>query len=219
MPELHAYIPIQYVIETELDWTRFSIIEEGFSWNDIELEFLKGEDKLAQYVMFNEKVIWIKKKDWDTSLVEVKIYCKLNVQENRLDSNIRYRIEKGDAKYTRVRVFFMGKEVNRLENNEKVAGNSNNPKEFSVSIPKYPEQETSSQRTSSQILSGTYTFLKIASLFGFSFLIVSIITYVYCAALSFDFLEIARTNISVFILGSLALFASFMTVASKRNWI
>jgi hypothetical protein len=112
MSELHASIPIQYVIKTKSDWTRFSIVENGFSWNDIELEYLKGEDKLVQYVMFSEKVIWIKKAEWDTSLVKVRINCKLNVPEGHFDSNIRYRIEKGDLSYTNVKIFFKGKEVN-----------------------------------------------------------------------------------------------------------
>jgi hypothetical protein len=214
MSERHAYIPIQYVIRTKSDWTRFSIVEDGFSWNDIELEFLKGEDKLVQYAMLSEKVIWIRKADWDTSLVEVRINCKLNVQEGHFDSNIRYRIEKGDLKYTNVKIFFMGKEVDCLENDEKASGNPNNPKEFSVSIPKYPKR-----RISGQILSWTYAFLKITSLLGLSFLIIFAVTYAYCVALSFDFLEIARANTSMFVLGSIALFASFLALASKQNWI
>ena len=150
MSELYDYIPIQYVIKTKSDWTRFSIVGDGFSWNDIELEFLKGEDKLVQDVMLSEKAILIKKARMDTSLVKVRINCKLHVQEGHFDSNIRYRIEKGDLEYTTVKIFFMGKEVNTLENNTKVWGNPDNPKEFSVSIPKHPEPK---QGISSQILS------------------------------------------------------------------
>jgi hypothetical protein len=214
MSELRAYIPIQYVIRTKSDWTRFSIVEDGFSWNDIELEFLKGEDKLVQYIMVSEKVVLIKKADWDESLVEVRINCKLNVQEHHFDSNIRYRIEKGDLNYTNVKIFFMGKEVNCLENNEKASGNPNNPKEFSVSIPKHLKRTVSGR-----ILSWTYAFLKITSLLGLSFLIVFAVSYAYCVAFSFSFLEIARANIIMFIIGSAALFTSFVTIASRRNWI
>lgn len=216
MSELHAYIPIEYVIKTKSDWTRLSIVEDGFSWNDIELEFLKGKDKLVEYVMLSEKAIWIRKADMDTSLVEVRINCKLNVQEGHLNSNIRYKIEKGDLKYTNVKIFFMGKEVNCLENNEKVSGNPNNPKEFSVSIPKLPLPR---RRMLNQMLSWVYAFLKIASLLGLSFFIVFALSYAYCLALSFDFLEIAKANVSMFIVGSVALFASFVAIASKRNWI
>lgn len=214
MSELHASIPIQYIIETKSDWTRFSIVENGFSWSGIELEYLKGEDKLAQDIIFSEKVIWIKKRQWDESLVKVRINCKLNVQEGHLDSNIRYRIEKGDLKYTNVRIFFKGKETNCLENNETVSGNPNNPKEFSVLIPKLPRQGMWGR-----MLSWSYAFLKIASLFGLSFLMIFAVSYVYCYALSFDFLEIAKANTNMFILGSIALFASFVAIASKRNWI
>jgi len=75
---LHTSVPIQYLIETKSDWTRFSIIEDGFWWSDIEIEYLKGENKLSQHVVFNDKVIKISKRRWDKSLVQSRVMCKLN---------------------------------------------------------------------------------------------------------------------------------------------
>jgi hypothetical protein len=210
----HASIPIQYIIETKSDWTRFSIVEDGFWWSDVEIECLKGEEKLLHDPLWNDKIILIKKTQWDESLVKAKVICKLNVQKTHLDSNIRYKIEKGDIQYTGVRIFIRGRETDYLENNERVSGNPNNPKEFSVSIKKHMKQGIRGR-----ILSRVHTPLKIGSLFGISWAVVVGLSYAYCYGLSLDFSEFAKTNPHTLFLASLALFASLVAIASKRNWI
>lgn len=212
--EPHASIPVQYVIETESDWTRFGIVEEGFWWSDVEIECVKGDDKLLHEPLWNNKTILIEKRQWDESLVRVKVAGKLNVKKAKLGSNIRYRIERGDIKYTKVRIFLRGRESDYLENKEVISGNPDNPKEFSVSIEKHLRLGIRGL-----ITSWTYASLKIGSLFCISLAIVFGLSYTYCYGLSFDFSEFAKTNPHTLILGSVALFASFVAIASKRNWI
>lgn len=214
MSGLYTSIPVQYLIETKSDWTHFSIIGVGFWWSDIEVECLKGEKKLTQDVTFCHKIIKISKKAYDKSLVKLRVTCKMNINEKYLGYNVPHLIEKGDIEYTIVRIFLKGKEINYLEHKENVKGNPSNPKKFSV-LYRRPLK----LGIVSKIRSWTYAFVKGILLFVLSYGITFFLTLVYCYPLSLDFLEVARTNPHMLILGSVALFASLITIALKRNWI
>jgi len=214
MSGLYTSIPVQYIIETKSDWTRFSIIGVGFWWSGIEVECLKGEKKLTQDVTFCHKIIKISKKGYDTSLVKVRVTCKMNINEKYLSSSTPHLIEKGDIEYTTVRIFLRGKEINYLEHKDNVKGNPNNPKKFSVLYRK-----PSKFGIVSKIRSWTYAFVKGIVLFGLSYGIIFFLTLVYCYPFSLDFSEVAQANPPIFILGWSVLFASLITIALKRNWI
>jgi len=125
-------IPVQYVISTTSDWTTFQIVEGGW-WSNVEIEHLKGLDRLREEVLFSEKTIRISKAPLDTASVEVKAKCTLNINKKYLDSYISYLITKGDLQSTSVRIIIQGKEIQRLENTVKIAGNPYNPMPFNVS--------------------------------------------------------------------------------------
>jgi hypothetical protein len=124
-------VPIEYLISTTSDWTTFQIIEGGW-WSNIEVECLKGLDRLRQEVLFNAKTIAISKNPNDTALVEARARCNLNIDKRYSDSYISYLITKGDLPSTILRIIVNGKEIHKVENSIKVAGNPFNPLPFNV---------------------------------------------------------------------------------------
>jgi hypothetical protein len=210
MSELYTSFPVQYLIETKSDWTRFSVIEDGFWWSDIKVECLKGEDKLAQDVVFCDRIIKIRKNSYDRSLVKIRVTCRLNVYEDHLTSNIHHLIEKGNIEHTKIRISVKGKEIDCLENEENVKGNPQNPKEFSVSM-RIPSKRG--------IRNKVFWFSKVFSLLGSGYAIILLASLLYCYFLSLDFLEFARTKPEIIILGGTSLLAPLFFVAFRRNWI
>jgi len=202
-------VPIQYHIVTTSDWTNFQILEGGF-WSDLKSEYLKGEDRLTQDIVYSDKRIEIRKRQFDKSLVEARITCKLNIYKDYINSDIRYLVEKGDWGFTRVRVLHKEMEVARMENRGKVPNNPNNPRTFNVPVNKTPPTEPLSKITMG---------LKILGLIGSGYLGILLASFFYCLFLSLDFVEFARLNPYVFIVGGAIFSGTLIAVASKRNLI
>lgn len=202
-------VPIQYHIVTTSDWTVFQILEGGF-WSDVKSECLRGEDRLTQDILYSDKTIEIRKRQFDKSLVEVRITCKLNVYKDYLTSNIRYLIEKGNWGLTRVRVLHKEMEVARTENRGTVPNNPRNPRTFDVSVNKTPPSEPINMLIMS---------LKIVGLIGFGYLGILVASLLYCAFLSLNFVEFARLNPYLLIAGGAILAGTLVSIGLKRNWI
>jgi hypothetical protein len=208
---LYTSIPVRYIIETKSDWTIFSIIGAGFWWSDIEVEYSKGRDKLTQDVVFSNNLIKIIKNGFDHSLVKIAINCRLNIDESNLNSPTQYRIEKGDIEYTLIKIIANGKEVECLENKGAIPGNPRNPKDFAISVK--------TKRPRSGISARILMSLKILVLFVVPYASILGGAFAYCIWLSLDFLEFARANPYILILGGTVLAVPTLTVATKRNWV
>jgi len=129
-------IPVEYIITTTSDWTEFHIVEGGF-WSNVEIECLKGCDKIRLQRVIDNKIIAISKARRNTDLVEVKAKCTLNVDIKYFDSQISHLITKGDLKSTTVRIIVQGKEIKTKTNRFNISGDPHNPHEFSVSTSQY----------------------------------------------------------------------------------
>jgi hypothetical protein len=202
-------VPIQYHIVTTSDWTNFQILEGGF-WSDVKSECLKGEDRLTQGVVYSDRRVEIRKRQFDKHLVEVRVTCKLNIYKDYLSSNIRYLVEKGNMGLTRVRVLHKEMEVDRMENRGTVPNNPKNPRTFDVPVNKTPPAEPVNTFMMS---------LKVVGLIGFGYLGILLASLFYCLFLNLDFVEFARLNPYVFIVGGAIFSGTFIAVASKRNLI
>lgn len=199
----------QYHIVTTSDWTVFQILEGGF-WGDVKSECLKGEDKLTQDIVYSNKRIEIKKQQFDSSLVEAKITCKLNIYQDYLTSNIHYLIEKGNIGSTKVRVLHKGREVARMENRGTVPNNPKNPRTFNVPVKETPPTEP---------LNMFIIGLKIVGLIGSGYLGILLASLFYCIFLTLDFVEFARLNPYILIVGGAILGGTLIGVGLKCNWI
>lgn len=125
-------VSVEYHIYTTSDWTKFMIVKGGW-WSDREVDCLQGYDSLKDGIVFDHKIIEIKKAQFDRTLVEVRARCTLNIDRKYVDSNISYLITKGDIESTSVRIIVQGKEVERTTNSSNIAGNPRNPMAFNVS--------------------------------------------------------------------------------------
>jgi len=132
MSREYLQIPVEYLISTTSDWTKFHIVEGGW-WSDVKVECLKGCDKLRLTRVIDNKIISIDKGPGNTDLVRVKAKCTLNIDKTYLGSNISYLITKGDLKLTSVRINVQGKEIERKSNRHNIEGNPKNP--FSFEVP------------------------------------------------------------------------------------
>lgn len=202
-------VPIQYHIVTTSDWTVFQILEGGF-WSDVKSECLKGEDRLTQDVVYSDRRVEIRKRQFDKRLVEVRITCKLNIYKDYLSSNIRYLVEKGNIGLTRVRVLHKEMEVDRMENRGKVPNNPKNPRTFAVPVNKTPPTEPVNTFMMS---------LKIVGLIGFGYLGILLASLFYCLFLNLDFVEFARLNPYIVIVGGAILGTTLIGIGLKRNWV
>ena len=202
-------VPIQYYITTTSDWAVFQILEGGF-WSDMKSECLKGEDRLTQDILYSDKTIEIRKRQFDRHPVEVKITCKLNIYKDYLTSNIRYLTEKGNIGLTRVRVLHKEKEVARGENRGEVPNNPRNPRTFDVPVNKTPPTEPVNMLTMS---------LKIVGLIGSGYLGILLASLFYCLLLGLDFVEFARLNPYIVIVGGAILGTTLIGIGLKRNWV
>lgn len=200
-------VPIQYHIVTTSDWTNFEILEGGFL-SDIKTECTKGEDRLTQDIVYSDKTIEIRKRQFDKHLVEARISCKLNIYKDYLASDIRYLIQKGDMGLTRVRILHKDMEVARIENRGRIPNNPQNPQIFNVSVDKTPPIEP---------LSKIFVSLKVAGLIILGYFGILIASFLYCLLLNLDFTEFARLNPYVFIVGGAIFSGTFITIASKLN--
>jgi len=124
-------ISVEYHIVTTSDWTKFQIKWGGW-WSNWKVDCLKGCDKLKQRVGVDDNTITIAKASNDTTLVEVRIRCVLNINKKWLDSDISYLITKGDLKSTTVRIIVQGKEIESKTNPLKTPKNPKNPMSFNV---------------------------------------------------------------------------------------
>ena len=202
-------VSVQYHIVTTSDWTTFQILEGGF-WSDVKWEFLKGKDAcIGQNITYSDGRIKILKHPYDRERVEVMITCKLNIYKDYLTSNIRYMVEKGDIESTTVRVLHKEVEVYRMENRGNVR-NNRNPKTFDVPVNKTPPTEP---------LKMFMTGLKIVGLFVIGYLGIFLSSLVYCLFFSLDFVEVAHSNPTIFIVSGAILAGTLIGIGSKRNWI
>ena len=129
-------IPVEYIITTTSDWTKFHIVEGG-SWSKGKIVCLKGCNRLAKKAAFKNNKIVIKKASRDITLVEVKAECTLNIDKEYLNSQISHLITKGDLESTTVKIFVQGKKIDGKTNPENIEGNSENPMPFNVLTSNY----------------------------------------------------------------------------------
>ena len=125
-------IPVEYIITTTSDWTKFHIVEGGF-WSDVKIECLKGCDKIRLQQVIDNTIIAIDKRQGDTDLVEVKARCTLNIDEKYVNSQISHVITKGDLGSTKVGIIVQGKEIVRKTNRFNIPDDRHNPHDFMVS--------------------------------------------------------------------------------------
>lgn len=128
-------IPVEYIIRTTSDWTKFHIVEGGW-WSNVEIKCLEGCDKLRLKRVIDDKIIAIDKRLENIDLVEVKAKCTLNIDKKHVNSQISHLITKGDLKSTTVRII-VGKEIERKTNSDNIAGDSHNPMSFNVLTSQY----------------------------------------------------------------------------------
>jgi hypothetical protein len=206
MSKIFRTISIQYHIKTTSDWTVFQIVEGGF-WSNIVVEYIKGKDKLTQDIVYSDKRIEIHKKAFDDSPVEIKVTCKLNIYEDYLNSAVHYTIEKGNIESTVVRVLFKGKEIDRFLN-QPPGSPPKNPKSFLTLVAKHPP---------TGLFTKALTFFKILGLFAFGYLVILIMSLVYCYGFALDFSEFARSNPYLFIVGGAAVGGTIVGIELKRK--
>lgn len=208
MPRPFRTVPIQYHIKTTSDWTTFQIVEGGF-WSNIKVEYLKGKDTLYQDILHSKKRIEIHKPPYRKELVEVMVTCNLNIYEDYLLSQIHYLIKKGAIESTIVRILRKGKEIFRLPNYE--TGSQENPKHFYVQVVKHSLPIPLTDRL--------LTFFKFMGLVALGYVVMLVLSFVYCYGFALDFAEFARSNPSVLILGGAALSAVLIDVGVRKNWV
>lgn len=130
-------VTVEYHIVTTSDWTKFEIVSGGW-WSDIEVECLKGCDRLKKGIVVDGKTIEIRKAPRDKALVEARARCTLNIDRKYLDSDISYLITKGDIESTTVKIIVEGKEITPEKTNlYNIKGNPRNPMAFRVSTSRH----------------------------------------------------------------------------------
>lgn len=130
-------IPVEYNIRTTSDWTKFQIVEGGL-WSKWDVDCLKGCDKLTQGIGVDDKTITIAKAPDDTTLVEARVRCTLNINKKYLDSDISYLITKGDRRSTTVKIIVQGKKIIPEKTNlYNIQGDPYNPMAFKVSTSRH----------------------------------------------------------------------------------
>lgn len=131
MSEESIKIPIEYHISTTSDWTTFQIVEGGW-WSNMQVECLRGFDRLRQKALFDGNKIAINKAQGDRALVEVRARCTLNIDKNHLNSYIFYLISKGDLPSTLVKIIIDGREIHKTEHSYNISGEPHNSMLFYV---------------------------------------------------------------------------------------
>jgi hypothetical protein len=111
-------VPVEYTIITTSDWTQFEIIEGG-SWENLQIECKTGAEKLKSPVGTNSnKSIRIDKETGDKSLVIVYVNGLLSINKQSKQSDITYKIAKGEIQSTLVLVSANRKKLPPLLNDK-----------------------------------------------------------------------------------------------------
>ena len=123
-------VPVEYTIITTSDWTMFEIVEGGW-WQNLQLEFIEGKDRLTHDITPSDKSIRIDKDSDDESLVIIRATGTLNIKKEFRHSELKYKISKGDRKATKVMATPRRKSPAYFLNEGTVNGNSLNPRIYS----------------------------------------------------------------------------------------
>ncbi|MGD0160371.1 MAG: hypothetical protein ABSB89_08745 [Candidatus Bathyarchaeia archaeon] len=126
--------PIAYVIITTSDWTRVQIVEGGY-WTDHNVECTEGQDALTD-LLYNRRTILIQKNLNDARRVVASMKCVLNIAKEYSESNVTYRITKGDLGSTVVRVIANSVE-SQIVHATKIPNDPKNPFFFNFPAQQY----------------------------------------------------------------------------------
>lgn len=129
-------VPVEYTIITMSDWTIFEIVEGGW-WQDLQVEYIEGSDRLTQDISPSDKSIRIEKNSDDESLVIISAKGILNIKKEFRHSELKYKISKGDRQATKVMVTARRKPPISFLNEGTVDGNSLNPRIYSSPTQDY----------------------------------------------------------------------------------
>lgn len=129
-------VPVEYTISTTSDWTEFQIVEGGW-WEDLQIECTKGASKLIKPIQYDNKTIYLEKKDYDESPVIVHVTGILNFNKETKQPNIKYKILKGDVQATVVAISTYRKKLLPLVHAGSSLFDSENPQTFDCSIEDY----------------------------------------------------------------------------------
>lgn len=122
-------VPVEYTIISTSDWTRFEIIEGG-SWQDLQVECKVGKDKLKKEIYVDNKTIYLEKESYDETLVVVTAKGFLNINKEYRQSNIAYKITKGEIQSTIILISANRRKLNPLLNNKSTIFDGKNPEIF-----------------------------------------------------------------------------------------
>ena len=78
-----AKVPVEYIITTTSDWTKFEIIEGG-QWQNLQVKCIAGEDRLVREVTNDIKSIRLDKNGDDELPVIIRATCLLNIPKRNL---------------------------------------------------------------------------------------------------------------------------------------
>ena len=129
-------VPVENTIITMSDWTEFEI-DEGGSWQNLQVEYIIGRDRLTHEITPSDKSIRIDKNSDDESLVIIKAAGILNIKKEFRHSELKYKITKGDRQATKVMVTARRKPPVFFSNEGTVDGNSLNPQIYASSSQDY----------------------------------------------------------------------------------
>jgi predicted nucleotide-binding protein len=130
-------VPVEYTIITTSDWTQFEIVD-GSWWENLNVECRTGEDTLKSPIVMTNNAIRIDKKPEDKSLVIVYIEGTLNIKKYAGQSNLTYRITKGEIQSTLVMVSANGKKpIPLLNNKSDFWGDDTNPMIYEIPRESY----------------------------------------------------------------------------------
>jgi predicted nucleotide-binding protein len=114
----------------------FEVVEGGW-WQDLQVEYVEGRERLTHDVIPSDKSIRIDKNSEDESLVIINVKGILNIKKDFRQSELKYKITKGDLNSTKVVVTLKKKQPVFFLNKGKVDGNPFNPQIYSSSAKDY----------------------------------------------------------------------------------
>ncbi len=129
-------VPVEYTIITTSDWTMFEIVEGGW-WENLQVEYFEGKDKLTHLVKPNDKSIRIDKNSEDETLVVISVKGILNILREFRHLQLKFKISKGDVKSTKVILTAPKRESICFENKGKVDDDPRNPRLFTCPAQYY----------------------------------------------------------------------------------
>lgn len=129
-------VPVEYIITTTSDWTKFEIVEGGW-WQDLHIECKEGKDRLKRDITCNDKSIRIDKESDDETPVVVVAKCILNIKKEYRHSQLKYKLTKGDIQSTIIMVTPKRKESFFFVNKGTVDDDPCNPVTVSSPVQEY----------------------------------------------------------------------------------